>query len=83
MADITKIDTFIQRSPHPAWLSTPQGYCVYANPALERVTGLNSDQINQADPAQFPFWKRTESSRQLLESQASMERSFYVAQINL
>jgi PAS domain S-box-containing protein len=53
MADITKIDTFIQRSPHPAWLSTPQGYCVYANPALERVTGLNSDQINQADWRSF------------------------------
>src|SRR5713226_479846 len=49
MADITKIDTFIQSSPHPAWLATTQGHCVYANPARERLTGFNSDQINQAD----------------------------------
>ena len=49
MADITKIDTFVQSSPRPAWLATTQGHCVYANPALERLTGLNSDQINQAD----------------------------------
>jgi PAS domain S-box-containing protein len=49
MAETTKIDTFIQSSPHPAWLATTQGHCVYANPALERLTGLNSDQINQAD----------------------------------
>jgi PAS domain S-box-containing protein len=50
MADRTKIDTFIQSSPHPAWLATTQGHCVYANPALERLTGFNSDQINQLDP---------------------------------
>jgi PAS domain S-box-containing protein len=49
MADITKIDTFIQSSPHPAWLATDQGHCVYANPALERLTGCCSNQINQAD----------------------------------
>ena len=53
MADITKIDTFIQSSPHPAWLATTQGHCVYANPALERLTGFNSDQINQADWRSF------------------------------
>jgi PAS domain S-box-containing protein len=53
MADVTKIDTFIQRSPHPAWLATTQGHCVYANPALERLTGFNSDQINQADWRSF------------------------------
>jgi hypothetical protein len=53
MADITKIDTFIQSSPHPAWLATIQGHCVYANPALERLTGFNSDQINQADWRSF------------------------------
>jgi PAS domain S-box-containing protein len=53
MADITKIDTFIQGSPHPAWLATTQGHCVYANPALERLTGFNSDQINQADWRSF------------------------------
>jgi PAS domain S-box-containing protein len=53
MADRTKIDTFIQSSPHPAWLATTQGHCVYANPALERLTGFNSDQINQADWRSF------------------------------
>jgi PAS domain S-box-containing protein len=53
MADVMKIDTFIQSSPHPAWLATTQGHCVYANPALERLTGFNSDQINQADWRSF------------------------------
>jgi PAS domain S-box-containing protein len=53
MADITKINTFIQSSPHPAWLATAQGQCVYANPALERLTGFNSDQIKQADWRSF------------------------------
>ena len=53
MADINKIDTFIQSSPHPAWLATAQGHCVYANPALEHLTGFNSDQINQADWRSF------------------------------
>jgi PAS domain S-box-containing protein len=53
MADITKIDRFIQSSPHLAWLATTQGPCVYANPALERLTGFNSDQINQADWRSF------------------------------
>ena len=53
MADITKIDTFIQSSPHPAWLATDQGHCVYANPALVHLTGFNADQINQADWRSF------------------------------
>jgi PAS domain S-box-containing protein len=53
MADVNKIDTFIQSSPHPAWLATAQGHCVYGNPALERLTGFNSDQINQADWRSF------------------------------
>src|SRR3954452_16431386 len=53
MADITKIDAFIQSSPHPTWLTTAEGHCVYANPALERLTGFNSDQINQADWCTF------------------------------
>jgi PAS domain S-box-containing protein len=53
MAETTKIDTFIQSSPRPAWLATTQGHCVYANPALERLTGLNSDQINRADWRSF------------------------------
>src|ERR1700722_20345307 len=53
MADITKIDTFVQSSPHPAWLATSRGECVYVNPALERLTGLKSDQINQVDWRSF------------------------------
>jgi PAS domain S-box-containing protein len=53
MADTSKIDAFILSSPHPAWLATTQGHCVYANPALERLTGFNSDQINQTDWRSF------------------------------
>jgi len=53
MADITKIGTFIQSSPHPAWLATAQGHCVYVNPALERLTGLNSEETEQADWRSF------------------------------
>jgi hypothetical protein len=29
------------------------GHCVYGNSALERLTGFNSDQINQADWRSF------------------------------
>jgi PAS domain S-box-containing protein len=53
MADITKIDAFVQSSPNPAWLATSQGECLYANPALEHLTGLRSDQINQVDWRSF------------------------------
>src|SRR5271154_277314 len=53
MADITKIDTLIQSSPHPAWSATTQGYCVHANVALERLTGFSSEEINQADWRRF------------------------------
>src|SRR6266852_2226548 len=53
MVDITKIDAFVQSSPHPAWLATSRGECLYVNPALERLTGLKSDQINQVDWRSF------------------------------
>jgi PAS domain S-box-containing protein len=53
MVDITKIGAFVQSSPYPAWLATDKGDCVYANPALERLTGFNSDQINRADWLSF------------------------------
>jgi PAS domain S-box-containing protein len=53
MAETTKIDTFIQNSPRPTWLATTQGHCLYANRALERLTGLNSDQINRVDWRSF------------------------------
>jgi hypothetical protein len=46
MADITKIDTFIQRFSRPSWLATMQAHCVYTNSALERLTELNSDPID-------------------------------------
>ncbi len=53
MVDITKIGAFVQNSPYPAWLATGKGNCVYANPALERLTGLNSEEIKQADWRSF------------------------------
>ncbi len=53
MVDITKIDAFVQSSPHPAWLATCRGECFYINQALEHLTGLKSDQINQVDWRSF------------------------------
>ena len=53
MVDITKLATFAQSSPLPSWLATSKGDCVYANPALERLTGLDSNQLNQADWPSF------------------------------
>ena len=70
MAETTKIETFIQNSPRPTWLATTQGHCVYANPALERLTGLNSDQINRADWRSFLL----EEDRPV--ASASWQRSF-------
>ena len=49
MTDITKIDAFVESCPHPAWLATARGECLYVNPSLERLIGLKSDQINQVD----------------------------------
>jgi PAS domain S-box-containing protein len=53
MVEITKIDSFVHSSPQPAWLATSDGDCIYANPTLERLTGLNSDQIDHADWRNF------------------------------
>jgi PAS domain S-box-containing protein len=53
MVDITKIGTLVEGSPYPAWLAAAKGECVYANPALERFTGLNSEEIKQADWRSF------------------------------
>jgi PAS domain S-box-containing protein len=55
MVDTAGIDGFVQNSPYPAWLATSTGECVYANPALGRLTGRNPDQINQADWRSFLF----------------------------
>lgn len=53
MVDISKLETFVQSSPFPAWLATSKGSCVYANLALGRLTGLDSDQTNQAHWSSF------------------------------
>jgi hypothetical protein len=53
MSDITKIGDFFQSSPHPAWLATSRGECLYVNPALVRLTGLKPDQINQVNWRSF------------------------------
>jgi hypothetical protein len=53
MADITRIGDFFESSPHPAWLATSRGECLYVNPALVRLTGLKSDQIIQVDWRSF------------------------------
>ena len=72
MADITKIDDFFESSPHPAWLATSRGECLYVNPALVCLTGLTSDQINLVDWRSFVLeedraaastsWQRTIAS---------------------
>ncbi len=72
MADITKIGDFFESSPHPAWLATSRGECLYVNPALVCLTGLKSDQINQVDWRSFVLdedraaasasWQRTLAS---------------------
>jgi PAS domain S-box-containing protein len=69
MADITKIDAFVQSSPHPAWLATSRGECLYVNPALERLIGLKSDQINQVD------WRSFVLEEDRVAASASWQRS--------
>jgi PAS domain S-box-containing protein len=69
MADITKIDDFVQSSPHPAWLATGRGECLYVNPALEHLTGLKSDQINQVD------WRSFVLEEDRVAASASWQRS--------
>jgi PAS domain S-box-containing protein len=53
MTDVIKIDACIRSSPYPVWLATSRGECLYANPELERLIGLSSDQIRQADWCSF------------------------------
>jgi PAS domain-containing protein len=48
-----KIDDFFHGSSNPIWLAGNAGDCVYGNPALERLTGLNSGQINRTDRRSF------------------------------
>jgi PAS domain S-box-containing protein len=69
MNDITKIDVFVQNSPHPAWLATSRGECLYVNPALERLTGFKSDQINQVD------WRSFLLEEDRADASASWQRS--------
>ena len=53
MVDTMKIDDFLHGSQNPIWLAGTTGDCVYGNPALERLTGLNSEQINRTDWRSF------------------------------
>jgi hypothetical protein len=53
MVDKSKIDAFFHGSTNPIWLATNADDCVYGNPALERLTDLNSCQINRADWRSF------------------------------
>src|ERR1700733_1740701 len=69
MADITKIDAFVQSSPHPAWLATSRGECLYVNPALLRLTGLKSDQISLVD------WRTLVLEEDRVAASASWQRS--------
>src|ERR1700722_7040245 len=69
MAEITKIDSFVQSSPHPAWLATSRGECLYVNPALVRLTGLKSDQIDQVD------WRTFVLEEDRVAASASWQRS--------
>jgi PAS domain S-box-containing protein len=84
MADIPEINRFYQSSPTPAWLATRQGHCVYANPALERFTGLIPEQIKQSDWRSFLLdedraiatagWETSIANRTLFRTQARMRR---------
>ncbi len=72
MVDVTKIDAFVRSSPHPAWLATSRGECLYVNPALERLIGfgLKSDQINQVD------WRSFVLEEDRAAASASWQKSF-------
>ena len=69
MADITKIDAFVQSSPHPAWLATGRGECLYVNSALENLTGLKFGQINRVN------WRTFVLEEERAAASASWERS--------
>jgi len=45
MTDSTDIGAFVQGSPHPSWLAHSDGRCIYANPAVERLTGAVVGQL--------------------------------------
>jgi PAS domain-containing protein len=47
MVDSAEIDAFIQSSPYLSWLASRNSECVYVNPALERLTGRNSDPLSR------------------------------------
>src|ERR1700740_2831995 len=82
MADITRIGDFFESSPHPAWLATSRGECLYVNPALERLTGLKSDQINQVDWRSFVLEEdRTAASASWQRSLAS--GTYYTPRVRL
>jgi PAS domain S-box-containing protein len=69
MIDHAEIEALVHSSPHPAWLAASNGDCEYANAALQHLTGLNSDQLQQA--AWFEFL--VEEDRECVK--ASWQRS--------
>jgi PAS domain S-box-containing protein len=69
MAEFTKIDSFVESSPHPAWLATNGGECLYVNPALVRLTGLKSDEVHQVD------WRTFVLEEDRVAASASWQRS--------
>jgi PAS domain S-box-containing protein len=69
VVDITKIDVFVDSSPHPAWLASSKGGCIYANPALEPITGFNSGPIERAD------WRNFLLEEDRVAATAAWERS--------
>ncbi len=72
MTDTTDIGTFVQGSPHPSWLADSDGRCIYANPALERLTGVGVDQlegtywldllIDEDKPQASEAWRESQST---------------------
>jgi PAS domain S-box-containing protein len=49
MIDASKINAWFQGSPNLVWLAGNGCDCLYGNPALQRLTGLDSNQIYQLD----------------------------------
>jgi formate hydrogenlyase transcriptional activator len=53
MGNITELEDFVQSFSHPAWLTTADGLCICANPALARLTGFDSGHFTKSDWCSF------------------------------
>jgi len=58
-----QISAFVESSPHPVWLASSNGMCTYANPALQRLTGLNSGQMEEQDWLKFVVEEDREAAK--------------------